>query len=57
MLVRDLFSNWEGPGVLAVHDGTFVLTLDGNVIPPDQTWFLRLVEATEAERKAMDEAG
>jgi hypothetical protein len=57
MVIRDLFSNWEGPGALVVRGNTTVLMLDASAIPPDQTWFLRIVRATADERKAMDEAG
>ena len=57
MMIRDLFSDWEGPGALVVRDNITVLMLDASAIPSDQTWFLRIVEATADERKALDEAG
>jgi hypothetical protein len=57
MVIRDLFSNWEGPGALVPHNGAAVLTLDASAIPSDQTWFLRIVKATTDERKALVEAG
>jgi hypothetical protein len=57
MVIRDLFSDWEGPGALVPHNGVAVLTLEASAIPSDQTWFLRIVEATADERKAIDEAG
>jgi hypothetical protein len=57
MMIRDLFSDWEGPGLLVLHNGAAVLTLETSPIPSDQTWFLRIVEATAGERKALDEAG
>lgn len=57
MMISDLFNNWEGPGVLMVRDTADVLVLDGNPIPPDQTWFLRIVDATVEERAALKDAG
>jgi hypothetical protein len=57
MTIRDLFSNWEGPGVLVVRNGSMILGLDGNAVPPDQAWFLRIVQATAKERKRLEEAG
>ena len=57
MRIHDLFSNWEGPGVLRAYNGSRVLALDGNAVPPDQAWFLRIVEATAEERKRLEEAG
>jgi hypothetical protein len=57
MVIRDLFSDWEGPGALVSRNGIAVLMLDASTIPPDQTWFLRIVKATADERKTLDEAG
>jgi hypothetical protein len=57
MTIRDLFSNWERPGVLVARNGSMILGLDGNAVPPDQAWFLRIVEATAKERGAIEEAG
>lgn len=57
MIIEDRFAKWKGPGVLLVRNGKEVLVLEGNVVLPDQTWFLRIAEATEAERKALEEAG
>lgn len=53
MRIRDLFKHWEGPAALVAG----VLILDGSPIPPNQTWFLRIVEATAEERAAIEEAG
>lgn len=57
MVIRDLFSDWEGPGALVAHNGATVLMLRASVIPPDQTWLLRIVEATADERKSLAKAG
>jgi hypothetical protein len=57
MTIRDLFSNWEGRGVLVARNGSMVLRLDGNAVPPDQAWFLRIVQATAKEQKRLEEAG
>jgi hypothetical protein len=57
MTVRDLFSNWEGPGAMVSRNGATVLMLEGNAVPPDQAWFLRIVRASAEERKAIEEAG
>lgn len=57
MVIRDLFSNWEGPGALAARNGVAVLMLEASAISPEQTWFLRIVDATAAERKSLAEAG
>ncbi len=57
MKIEDRFANWIGPGILIVRDGRELLTLEGNAIPPDQTWFLRIVEATADERKTLEDAG
>jgi len=53
MTIRDVFHNWEGPGVMVAG----VLTLRGNAVLPDQTWFLRIVTATVEEQKAIEETG
>ena len=53
MLIADLFSNWEGPGTLI----NGILVLEGNRIPPQTTWFLRIVTATDEERESLEAAG
>lgn len=57
MKIRDLFVGWEGPGALVVRKGFTVLVLDGQAIETSETWFLRIVEATDAERRVLDDAG
>jgi hypothetical protein len=57
MVIRDLFSNWEGPGAMVSRNGATTLMLEGNAVPPDQGWFLRIVQATAEERKSLEEAG
>jgi hypothetical protein len=57
MTVRDLFNNWEGIAALVIRNGSTVLMLNRNAVPPDQAWFLRIVRASAEERKAIDEAG
>ena len=57
MTIRDLFNHWEGPGHFVVHEGSTVLVVNGSAVPPDQTWFLRIVTATSDEREKLEEAG
>ena len=57
MTIRDLFNNWDGIAALVVRNGSAVLMLHGNAVPPNEAWFPRIVEATVEERKAIEEAG
>ena len=57
MTIRDLFNDWEGPGALLDRNGSTVLMLNGGAVPPNEAWFLRIVEATAKERTAIEEAG
>ena len=57
MTVRDLFNNWEGIAALVIRNGSTVLMLNRNVVPPNEAWFLRIVRASAEERKAIEEAG
>lgn len=57
MTIRDLFNNWDGITALVIRNGSAVLMLHGNAVPPDQAWFLRIVKATAEERKSLEEVG
>lgn len=57
MMIRDLFNHWEGPGALIARNGPTVLALNGSEVPPNEAWFLRIVEATAEERKTLEDAG
>ena len=57
MLIEDLFVNRTVPGVLVNRNGMKVLALEGIAVPPDQAWFLRIVDATAEERRILEQAG
>jgi len=57
MTIRDLFNNWEGIAALLLRHGSALLTLNGGAVPPNEAWFLRIVEATVEERRVIEETG
>ena len=54
--MRDLFNNGEGIAALAFRNVSTILTLNG-AVPPNEAWFLRIVEATVEERRVIEETG